>query len=241
MMVDAQRTDPKPATPGRVILSIETSSRGGSIALLGVDGTISALDLSEGASHGSDLMPAVDRLMRGAGALDPQAIDWVAVGTGPGSYTGLRVGAATALGLARGAGARCVGVPSLAAMALGGLQPGERGAAVRNAFGGQVYVASYKRPEDPAAPLLEVAAPCACDPTEAQALMGPCQVWLIDAKTLEVLGSPPTSGRVLRPSTVKATDVLSLALHQIEGGIGIGPDAIKPLYLRPFEAKNRRR
>lgn len=240
-MVDAPPTDPELTLTGKVILSIETSSRGGSIALRGADGIVSVLDLDEGASHGSDLMPAVDRLMRKAGPLAPQSIDWVAVGTGPGSYTGLRVAAATALGLARGADAECVGVPSLAAMALGGLEPGERGATVRNAFGGQLYLASYERPRDPSEPLVEISAPCACTHAEAQALMDPCSVWLIDAKTLEVLGSPPPDGRELRPSTVKAKDVLSLALHQIAVGFGIGPDAVKPLYLRPFEAKNRRR
>ena len=63
-----------------------------------------------------------------AGLLDelgvaPDAVARVLVGTGPGSYTGLRVGVATALGLARGTGAHLFGLPSLEARAWGALAP----------------------------------------------------------------------------------------------------------------------
>ncbi len=241
-MAESQNTSPQGWLPGQVILCIETSSRSGSIALRRGDGTVSAVDLDEASSHGSDLLPAIDRLMGAAGGgLAPAALDWIAVGTGPGSYTGLRVGAATALGLSRGADAQLLGVPSLAGMALGGLLPGERGAAVRNAFGGQLYLAAYGRPKDPTAPLIELSAPCCCGPEDALKLMDPCAVWLVDDKALGILGAPSVEARDIRPPAVHARDVLTHAMQEIMADVPTGPETVKPLYLRPFEVKNRRR
>jgi tRNA threonylcarbamoyladenosine biosynthesis protein TsaB len=107
----------------QVTLAIETSTVSGSAALLREGAAAAVLPLGEGMAHGRQLAPALARLLEEAGLL-PAGVDLLAVGLGPGSYTGLRVGAATALGFALGTGCRLVGVSSLAAKAV---EVGEEG------------------------------------------------------------------------------------------------------------------
>jgi tRNA threonylcarbamoyladenosine biosynthesis protein TsaB len=85
--------------PGPV-LAVDSSTAGGSVAV-GVDGRVLAervLPATAGAS--SLLMPAVDEAVRAAG-LRPRDLAAVVAGGGPGSFTGLRIAAATAKALVR--------------------------------------------------------------------------------------------------------------------------------------------
>lgn len=68
------------------------------------------------AGRGADLLVAIDRLCRDAGVA-PGDLDAIAVGAGPGSFTGLRIGMATAKGIAFAAGRPLWAVSSLAALA----------------------------------------------------------------------------------------------------------------------------
>jgi tRNA threonylcarbamoyladenosine biosynthesis protein TsaB len=70
----------------------------------------------EGLRHAQSLAPQVEQLLAQAG-LAASALDLVVAGTGPGSFTGLRIALATARGIARGAGCRLAGVPTLDALA----------------------------------------------------------------------------------------------------------------------------
>lgn len=72
--------------------------------------------------HDDDLMPAIDRLAR-RNALEPCALEHVAVCVGPGGYTGLRIAVVTAKTLALSTGARTIPVPAAAVAALD-LPPG---------------------------------------------------------------------------------------------------------------------
>jgi len=67
-------------------------------------------------SHNDHLLPMVDGLLARAG-LAPQDLDLVAFAAGPGSFTGVRIAAAAAQGIALGARAQIVAVPSTAALA----------------------------------------------------------------------------------------------------------------------------
>jgi tRNA threonylcarbamoyladenosine biosynthesis protein TsaB len=68
--------------------------------------------------HGQQLLGLIDEVTGRAGVATSD-VDRIAVGVGPGSFTGLRIGIATARGLAQAAGAELVGVSSLRALALG--------------------------------------------------------------------------------------------------------------------------
>lgn len=95
------------------------------------------VSLEVGRAHAERLPDAVGELFAEAGL--PFRADTVVIGTGPGSYTGVRVGASYALGLARVWGAAVRGVPTLE-----GLVRGEgRQAASLDARRGNVYGAVY--------------------------------------------------------------------------------------------------
>ncbi len=100
------------------ILAIETSTSVGSVAVLR-DGTlVSQLSESVPQRHLEWLAPAVKRLLAGAGMTPPQ-VEAVVVSTGPGSFTSVRIGIATAAMWARAHGIPAVGIPTLDVVAWG--------------------------------------------------------------------------------------------------------------------------
>ena len=95
-------------------------------------------------THSEILMPGIDQLFKLTG-ISLQQIDYIAYTNGPGSFTGLRIGAATALGLARGIHKPAIPVPTLDALAYNMLGAGGTGLVVpmMDARRGQVYTAIY--------------------------------------------------------------------------------------------------
>jgi tRNA threonylcarbamoyl adenosine modification protein YeaZ len=101
-----------------IVLGIETSTARSSVAIL-VDGAVVAHEEHEDArGHGAFVAPAIRRCLDvirdGPG---PVAVDAVGVGTGPGLYTGLRVGMATAAAFAAASDVPVVGIGGLDALA----------------------------------------------------------------------------------------------------------------------------
>lgn len=100
-----------------MILALNTSTRQCSMALLRKDCTVIAEQLMfEGKGHFGGLMPAVDMLFTGA-EFEPKNIRCVAVATGPGSFTGLRVGLSLAKGFCHALHVPIIGISSLKALA----------------------------------------------------------------------------------------------------------------------------
>lgn len=98
-----------------MIIAIDAASTDLSVALAEPDGTLIAEDAWSSAQRQSaELMPRLLTLLAGAGR-PLAAVTALAVGTGPGSFTGLRVAMALAKGLAIGLTRPAVGVPSLRA------------------------------------------------------------------------------------------------------------------------------
>ena len=100
------------------ILSLDTSGRSISCAVMRDGEIVSLLYARCGLTHSETLMPAVDEALARA-SLAPKDIDIVGCVTGPGSFTGVRIGVCAAKGFAHAAGIRCVGVDSLEAIAWG--------------------------------------------------------------------------------------------------------------------------
>jgi tRNA threonylcarbamoyladenosine biosynthesis protein TsaB len=102
------------------ILALETSGRVGSIALLestaGAINVIEEHELPRGERTARSLLPGVQRLLGDHGQKTAD-IEIVATTTGPGSFTGLRIGVVAAKTLSYAVGAKLVGVHTLAAMA----------------------------------------------------------------------------------------------------------------------------
>ncbi len=102
------------------ILALETSGRNGSVALLeAASGTATLLEqasLPVELRTARSLVPEIDRLMRAHGWSSGD-LDLVGTTTGPGSFTGLRIGVVAAKMLAYACGAKLAGVHTLAALA----------------------------------------------------------------------------------------------------------------------------
>ena len=98
------------------ILAIESSTDLLSVAFL-ADGLVTEREGERGRSHSDLVLPLVREALGEAG-IDLSALDGIAFGAGPGSFTGLRMACGVAQGLAFGAGLRVLGVGSLEALAL---------------------------------------------------------------------------------------------------------------------------
>lgn len=99
-----------------VILAIETATMCGSIGLVADKNCVAEFSLQTGETHSRRLLAGVDWLLQETG-LDWPVIDAVAVSLGPGSFTGLRIGLATAKGLTMAAGIKLIGVGTLDGLA----------------------------------------------------------------------------------------------------------------------------
>jgi len=210
--------------------AFECSTRAPTVAL-SAGGNRSETALSGERPHASDLLPALERLLQAAGA-HVRELELLVVGTGPGSFTGLRVAAATALGLARGGRACFVGVPSLEALCWRELPVGERAAVLLDARQGELYFARYLRTQEG----IEVLqAPCILRPDEVRARLSAEERCFGDADAARAAGlEAAASARLLAAAVPRASALLELGLMRFahEGAHTI--ERIEPLYLRGF-------
>jgi tRNA threonylcarbamoyladenosine biosynthesis protein TsaB len=110
----------------KTLLHIETATDVCSIAL-SRNGIVFAEKTAEALlSHASELMPLIDRLLS-ENKLNPTNLDAVSISSGPGSYTGLRIGVSTAKGLAYALNIPLIAVGSLQAAAIGIVSSGLAG------------------------------------------------------------------------------------------------------------------
>ena len=125
-----------------IVLSLDTTTRAGSAAL--VDGRQIKYELAGDArvTHGERLPGELIRVLEGAG-IALKDVDLLAVAAGPGSFTGLRVGIAAMQGLAVAIGREIVPVSALDALALAARDGRGRIAAWMDAQRGQVFACLY--------------------------------------------------------------------------------------------------
>lgn len=124
-----------------VLVAIEAATDLGSVAIGTGAELAGEVVVGVRTRHAESLLPGLEFLMRSA-RIERGAIRGIVVGAGPGSFTGVRVAAATARGLARGLDVPLYAYSSLAALALGAAA--ERPAcAVLDARRGEVYAACY--------------------------------------------------------------------------------------------------
>ena len=100
------------------ILGIESSSLVASAGVVGNEVTLAEYTVNYKKTHSQTLLPMIDEMMRLLD-MEPSAVDAIAVSGGPGSFTGLRIGSATAKGLGLALKKPLIHVPTLDAMAYG--------------------------------------------------------------------------------------------------------------------------
>lgn len=112
----------EPKKVARKILSIDCAVGRGSMALLRDDALVAASATDSHPSRAEQVLSVV-RAVIGAAGLLLREIDVIAVSTGPGSYSGIRIGLATAIGLGNALSVPLLGVSVLDAMALSAERP----------------------------------------------------------------------------------------------------------------------
>jgi tRNA threonylcarbamoyladenosine biosynthesis protein TsaB len=220
------------------VLALDTSSDVGTVAVL-VDGALRAsLSARVQAQHGETLLPLVERVLTLA-EVPVASLDLLAVGLGPGSFTGVRIGVATAKGLALARGTPMVGVRTSRALARAA--PGSaRGVAI-DAKKDELFVAAYAARTD--GTLETLLGDTHGTPAEAARLLrqalsphaGATVVGSGVAPHAERLREALGDGTLLLPPVLATPSAAILALEAIERFAAHGPDdpsALVPLYVR---------
>lgn len=208
--------------PPGPILAVDASTLAASVALLGPAGELGRWDQPDGVRGTAALAAGVGRVLADAG-LSVADLAGVVVGTGPGSYTGLRAAIAFARGLVQPSGLPLVGVPSVAGAALAALRARpelQTIVTVLDARRGECYRADHRRVPGADDQLATMRAPCLVPDTEITAL----------------LQDPPPGLLVVREPWIDAADLALLGRARVAGG-GDDPARILPLYLKRSHAE----
>lgn len=219
------------------VLGIDTSTAASAACVLRGDGEVFEHEpapeaLTARPAHAAELMPAVARVVADAG-LDYGDLDAVAVGVGPGAFTGLRIGVATARALAAAAGTELRPVSSLSALAAG--IEGEWRLPLIDARRGEVFAALYEGQEErwPAA----ASAPEAVARRVVESGLRPLAAGDGSVRFRDVLEA---AGVRLAPAGSRAHVVRGLSICRLAlKAPSVASEAVLPQYLREPDAKPR--
>ncbi len=226
--------------PMSILLALDASSSACSAALLrrrpGADDELLSRFALTPREHTRRLLPMVDEVLAEAGVA-PTELDAVAYGHGPGSFTGLRIAAGTAQGLAYGLDRPLIGVSTLAALALGAHRRHHFRWLVTalDARMGEIYVAAWQCRDGLPEPLLDeaVMAPERLRLPNGHAdhdWVGVGSGWgLWEQMPAEVQAG---LGQHLPELEADAADMALLAMHDLESGGGQPAHLAQPVYLR---------
>lgn len=220
------------------LLTIQTATPAGSVALTAGDQLLGEFFLDVRRPHGGWLLAAAEQLLAAAG-LGVADLDGFGVVIGPGSFTGLRVGLATAKGLALATGKPLLPVSTLRTLALQAPQAACPVCALLDARKGEVYSALFGWEEG----LPHAATPERVLPPDRLAgeIDGPVLFvgdGAIAYRTLLVRQFGPRARflpAVYAPP--RAAHAALLARHAFDAGEGRPPAAVNPVYIRPSEAE----
>ncbi len=222
----------------RAVLGIETATNVVSVAIGGSAGVLGGSWVGAGRGHAERLAPAISNLLDETG-VELAEVGVIAVDVGPGLFTGIRVGVATAKSLGQGLGVQVIAVSSLELLAWMAIDAGWRGSvcSVVDARRGEVFVGSFDQSRECLSTTL-------LKPHELSRYFESLERPLLavgngvlryrdelDSRTdLSIAGDALAS-----PS---ATALVSIATEMVGSGIAPSePNAISALYMRDADAK----
>ncbi|MEY2512784.1 MAG: tRNA threonylcarbamoyladenosine biosynthesis protein TsaB [bacterium] len=222
-----------------IVLGFDTATAATAVALLDGDAAGSAAqrrhDPAPGIrpGHASLLLALAHELLAGAG-LTFAGVDRIAVGLGPGGFTGLRIGVATARALAQAADAEIVGVSTLRTLAMAARPaPGQNVLAVVDARRGEVFAGGWRDGEQLLGPL--AVAPAAVGELGVEGWLAVGDGALRFREDLEGAGCVvPQDHSPQHAVSAQMTCRLALAARH-----GTPLDLVVPDYLRKPDAKPR--
>jgi tRNA threonylcarbamoyladenosine biosynthesis protein TsaB len=217
------------------LLGIDTSTPAAGACVLRADGAAFELSppaerLAQPPAHASELMPAVADVMESAG-VGWRDLDAIAVGVGPGAFTGLRIGVATARALAMAAELPLRPVSSLAALAAGVDAPLKL--PLIDARRGEVFAALFDGGR-------ELWPPFAASPEDLVARLreGAFRPLAAGDGSLRFRGMLEEAGIPVEPDGSEAHVVRALNVCRLgRGAPDESPEAVLPEYLREPDAK----
>lgn len=221
-------------------LAFDTSTQTASVAVLKDRTVLFDGILNLGLNHSEVLLPLIEQALIQT-KIKIEAIDLFACTIGPGSFTGLRIGASTLKGLILGTGKPAVGVSSLAALAL---NPGECRKtvySVMDAGRGQVYVACFDFGRNGLP--VQIGDNQVLDPSQVIHESGGHAAFVGDGavKYAQVIRSHAKNKHVDILSSqhqyIRASSVGILGLEKFSGGELLDPDAFVPVYLRSADVQ----
>ncbi len=225
-----------------VILALDTTLSACSAALVRDGAPLAHRFEVIGRGHAERLMPMIDAVMRDAGC-GYDAVDAVAVTLGPGTFTGVRIGLAAARGLALALDRPLLGISTLEAVAIDLLLRRPDLAArpvtvVHDARRGEVYMQSFRAAALDPFPRLEPLDEAAAWPIADAGNKIADGAVVIGTGTGLVQGA--TEGGVSDASSLHSGHPDALAVARIAAarvGEGVPCTAIRPIYLRPPDAR----
>ncbi len=221
------------------ILALDSTALISSCAVCEDDKLLSLFSINNGNTHSETLLPMIEASLKILG-LTADDIDIFAASEGPGSFTGVRIGAATIKGLAFGKNKPCIGVSTIEALAYN--LKGLRGIAcpVMNARRNQVYNALFSISED------KIERLCPDRAISVEELIEELKskyekVYLCGDGTFLFDNSDfsfePTPAPLIEQS---AFSVACVALEKFKRGEVTTDTALSPTYLRPSQAERER-
>ena len=126
------------------VLALDTSTSCLSVALMRDKATVTEINLAVKVGHAGMILPVIDEVLSKS-SMNKDDITLIATGTGPGSFTGLRIGIATAKGLAKAIGCPLAGIPTLDIIARGALPSSMQIMPIIDAKKGEVFCALYNK------------------------------------------------------------------------------------------------
>ena len=225
------------------ILGIESSSLVASAAEVENEVTLAEYTVNYKKTHSQTLLPMIDEMMRLLD-MEPSAVDAIAVSGGPGSFTGLRIGSATAKGLGLALKKPLIHVPTLDAMAYGLFGASGLICPMMDARRQQVYTGIY-RFEERFEIVMEQSALAVADLAERLNALGERVIFLGDGVPVyeKQLAETLTVPYCFAPAHVnrqRAASVAALgAVYFAEGKTETAAEH-KPDYLRKSQAERER-
>ena len=220
------------------ILSVDTSTPTCTVGLVNNDRILAESVDSSGQTHARHLMGMIDSTVSASG-IPVQDIDGFAVVTGPGTFTGLRIGIGTIKGLAFALSKPVVGVTSLAALAAQADLPTKFVCPVMDARRNEVYYGLFVSEKGD---LQQVGNPRVAPPSElVKSIHGSCQFIGNGARLYREMFEAAL-GPLARFSrscldTIQAGTIAKLALKQFQENETQGLHAVAPYYIRRSDAE----
>ena len=223
------------------ILSIDSSALIASVALCENEKVLAEYTINNGNTHSETLLPMIENML-GFFDITAKDIDLFAVSAGPGSFTGVRIGAATLKGLAFGSGKPCAEVSTLEALAYnlrihkGLICP------VMNARRSQVYTALFRSNGESLERILPDMALSISELDQVLAEYGEAICLCGDGYDITAKGMENTP-LVFVPEAMRAQSAVSVgqvAFKNYQNGIFCSDRELGVNYLRPSQAERER-